>query len=142
MEGVEQHLGRSMHMHSFSLQGTSMPHENWRHLMNELVVAIGMRPVGAPASWHYPTEDGHGGFGTTMIQPIIQSFLAVDTWPDHGAAYLIVCSCRRFDVQQIKPLLKKWRLTICGESSHVLRLPHRDEMHGLSSMAEGPTERR
>ncbi len=139
----EQALGRSMHMHSFSLQGTSMPHENWRRFLDELVKAIGMRPVGMPAMWHYPTErGGHGGFGTTMIQPITESFLAVDTWPDHGGAYLIVCSCRRFDVQQIKPLLKKWHLTICGESGHVLRLPHRNEMHGLTSMAEGPSSGR
>lgn len=133
---MDEPLGRSMHFHAFSLQGTSMPRENWRRFLDELVVTIGMTPVGAPAVWHYPTDKGFGGFGSTLVQPITESFIAVDTWPDHGGAYLIICSCRRFDAHQIKPLLKKWHLAICGEIGHALRLLNKNEMRGLTSMAE------
>lgn len=56
---------------------------------------MGMSPVADPAIWHYPIH-GAGGNGFTIIQPITDSFLALDVWPHHDGAYLFICSCVPF----------------------------------------------
>jgi len=64
--------------------------------LQALTDAIGMTAVGDHALWTYPLH-GKGGNGRTAVMPITDSFLALDTWPDHRGAYLFICSCRPFD---------------------------------------------
>lgn len=114
-------LGRKMHCHSFSLAGV-LSETNWKDFLAELTAAIDMNAAGSPAVWQYPLN-GAGGTGATIVQPITDSFLIVDTWPDHKGAYLFVCSCRAFDHRTIKRVLKQWSLTVFGEVGHTLRIP-------------------
>lgn len=135
-------LGRSMHFHSFALAGV-LSTAQWHELLDETTQAIGMTPHEPAMVWDYPTSDGAGGCGATIVRPITESFLAVDAWPDHSGAYLIVCSCRQFDVHAVKHVLNKWGLAIGGECGHTLRIPNKrkrrfvddrpqaDPMHGL-----------
>lgn len=41
----------------------------------------------------YPI-DGRGGVGFTIFQPITESFIVIDAWPDLGGGYLMICSCK------------------------------------------------
>lgn len=116
-------LGRSMQSHSFALGGV-MSSGAWYSVLSEIIDAIGMTPVYKPAIWNYPFCGG-GGNGQTIVQPITESFLALDIWPDHAGAYLVVCSCRPFDPQVIKGVLSKWKVSVTGECGHNLSIPQR-----------------
>lgn len=91
----EPHLGEHMHSFGVVLRG-ELSESKWLCFLHTLTEAIGMTAAGAPAVWHYPMH-GKGGNGTTIVLPITESFLALDTWPDHRGAYLFICSCKPFD---------------------------------------------
>lgn len=80
---------------ALALKGTTSA-RGWRDLLEHVARAIGMSPSAPPAEWNYPME-GKGGSGLTIVQPITESFIALETWPDHGGAYLFVCSCMPID---------------------------------------------
>lgn len=87
-------LGRRMFSRGIVLHGRlTVP--RWHLFLAECAIAMGMAPVGDAAVWDYPVN-GAGGNGTTIVQPITESFLALDIWPDHDGAYLFVCSCKEF----------------------------------------------
>jgi len=89
-------------MHAFGvvLRG-ELEESGWVCFLNAVTEAIGMSAAGEPAVWTYPME-GKGGVGRTFVLPITESFLALDTWPDHDGAYLFVNSCRAFDIKTIE----------------------------------------
>lgn len=81
----------------------------WMDFLGELTASLGMNPVYKPAVWHYPVS-GLGGSGTTIVQPITESFLALDIWPDHGGAYLMVCSCKPFSAPAVHDVCDRFGL--------------------------------
>lgn len=87
-------LGSRMRSFGLVLHGM-LTEKQWKEFLVAVCDAIGMYPVGEPAVWTYPLE-GKGGVGQTVMLPITESFLVVDTWSDHDGAYLFVCSCREF----------------------------------------------
>lgn len=91
---VEPPLGQRMHSLGIVLQG-QLPPPRWIEFLHAVAKAIGMNAVAEPKIWDYPT-DGKGGNGQTIVLPITESFLALDTWADHRGAYLFVCSCRPY----------------------------------------------
>lgn len=117
-------LGRAMHLCAFSLQGTLTP-EKWTEFIADLISSVGMTPVYMPVTWSYPTADGAGGKGETIIQSITESFIAVDTWPDHSGAYLLICSCKPFRLDPVHALLKSYGLSLIDGAHHTLRLPEK-----------------
>lgn len=92
-------LGARMHSCGLVLRGT-LPELRWLELLHAVARAIGMNAIGEPKIWNYPFE-GKGGTGQTVLLPITESFLALDTWSDHDGAYLFVCSCRSYDIAAI-----------------------------------------
>lgn len=98
-------LGRAVHCCGVVLRG-HMRAEDWEAFLGGAAGIMGMHPVAAPARWHYPVT-GLGGNGDTIVQPITESFLIVDTWPDHSGAYLFICSCKPFSLVAL--------LDFCGE---------------------------
>jgi len=83
-------------MHSFGVVLVGkLTDQNWIAFLHEVAKAIGMTAVAEPAVWSYPIN-GKGGTGQTIVLPITESFLALDTWSDHEGAYLFVCSCRDY----------------------------------------------
>ena len=89
-------LGRRMFSQNFVLRGR-LEADEWRAFLGACMTAMGMNAAGYPAAWRYPTDDGKGGHGMTICAPMTESFLVVDTWPDHDGAYLHISSCVRFD---------------------------------------------
>jgi S-adenosylmethionine/arginine decarboxylase-like enzyme len=115
-------LGKVMNLQAYSLVG-KMNVGEWSEMLMELCEAMDMHPVlEGPYQWTYPTEEGKGGFGMTMVLPITESFIALDTWPDHKGAYLMICSCRPFDVHKIKKVLKVYGAKISEEVGNTLRI--------------------
>lgn len=91
---AEVPLGQRMHAFGVVLHG-SLPETRWLEFLHSVAASIGMSAVANPAVWTYPLQD-KGGTGQTFVLPITESFLALDTWPDHSGAYLFVCSCKSF----------------------------------------------
>jgi hypothetical protein len=92
---VEPALGSRMHSFGVVLEGALLTEGRWIDFLHEVAQAIGMSPVADPVVFTYPLND-KGGTGQTVFLPITESFLALDTWPDHHGAYLFVCSCRPY----------------------------------------------
>ena len=105
MQRPDPALGVRMHCAGIVLHG-HLPELRWLELLHEIALAIGMEAVGNPKIWTYPLE-GKGGTGQTILLPITESFLALDTWSDHDGAYLIVCSCRHYHTKDIDDVAKK-----------------------------------
>ena len=102
-------FGRRMHTQGIVLRGR-LSEDRWLEFLAACTAALGMSPTGAPALWRYPTEDGKGGEGMTICQPITESFLALDTWGAHDGAYLFVCSCKKFSLTQIAATVREFGL--------------------------------
>lgn len=105
---AEVPLGERMHSFGLVLHGT-LSETRWLQFLHEVALAIGMSAVADPAVWTYPL-DGKGGTGQTIVLPITESFLALDTWADHSGAYLFVCSCRNFQCEHIETVAELFRL--------------------------------
>lgn len=105
---LQEDLGKRMRSFGLSLHGR-LPETRWTQFLNEVCLAIGMTAVGSPAVWNYPLH-GKGGTGQTIMLPITESFLVLDTWSDHDGAYLFVCSCRPFYSEDIDAVAKLFGL--------------------------------
>jgi hypothetical protein len=103
-------LGQRMHVFGVVLHGPHLSELRWTEFLHEVTKAIGMSALEDPAVWTYPV-DGKGGSGQTIVLPITESFLALDTWPDHRGAYLLVCSCRAFRGEEIDAVAASFGLT-------------------------------
>lgn len=101
-------LGTRMFSRGIVLKG-KMEIERWQRFLCAAAESMGMSPVADPALWKYPIE-GAGGLGFTLIQPITESFLALDAWPDHDGAYLFIASCKTFSVQNIRDVAHQFGL--------------------------------
>lgn len=101
-----------MHSYGVALHGI-LTEARWTELLHEVALRIGMSAVGKPAIWTYPLE-GKGGVGQTIMLPITESFLALDTWPDHRGAFLLVCSCRNYFGKDIDAVVAEFGLSVLG----------------------------
>lgn len=99
-------LGRRVYAQNIAVRGL-LDVEEWRAFMLDAIRAMDMTPSGEAAIWHYPTEDGKGGNGTTICQPMTTSFMVADVWPDWDGAYLHISSCRRFSVADLVAPMQK-----------------------------------
>ena len=106
-------LGERMFVRGMVLHGKAEK-VNWRKFLTDATKALGMSPVARTASWKFPLH-GAGGNGRTIIQPITESFLVIDTWPDHRGAYLLICSCKPFEPKCLEPVLALYSLRV-GQS--------------------------
>jgi hypothetical protein len=67
-----------------------------------------------PKVWAYPLPDGKGGVGETIAQPLVESFLVSDSWPDLDKVYVVLASCKSYSsyavasflAREIGPVLK------------------------------------
>ncbi len=103
-------LGARMHCAGIVLHG-KLPELRWIEFLNQVAKAIGMEAVGEPKVWSYPV-DGKGGSGQTILLPITESFLALDTWSDHDGAYLFVCSCRAYHTKDVDDVAIRYGLRV------------------------------
>ena len=114
-------LGSRMHELSFSVRGI-LGETEWRLFLSDLVKAIGMTPAGVAAHWEYPTQGSKGGVGITIVQPLTESAVLVDTWPEHKGAYVRISSCKDFDHVTARDMIERYGLTILDVSYTELAL--------------------
>jgi hypothetical protein len=98
-------LGRRIFSQNIVLRGR-LADASWRPFLLDCISEMGMMSAGGAAQWEYPTEDGKGGVGLTVCQPMTESFMVADVWPDHGGAYLHISSCKAFDAMALIPVIQ------------------------------------
>jgi len=113
---AEVALGGRMHSQSLVLRGR-LPEREWKRFLTACVAAIGMTPFAEPVVWRYPQDEKYAG-GLIFVQPIMESFVALDTWPNHDGAYLFIASCREFKTVQVMEVVRQFGLLLDVEASH------------------------
>ena len=94
-------LGSHLHILALRLKGT-LPKEEMVVVLKGVVKIAGMDTAGMePAIWTYPLPGGGGGLGNTICQPLIESFVVSDDWPELKHTYVVLASCRQYIVQAI-----------------------------------------
>ena len=88
-------------------------------MVEELVSVLGMSKAPGSSLCKYPV-DGKGGSGYTMFQPITESFIAFDSWPDLSGGYLVICSCGSLDITSVLNVVANYEL--CAKQYHNLDL--------------------
>lgn len=58
--------------------------EKCLEIIRVVIQAIGMTVDGEPDIRIYPNQDGKGGEGVQIYQPLAESFMVIGTWPAHG----------------------------------------------------------
>lgn len=101
-------LGMNLYLLCLKVQGT-LPPNQMEAVLGEIVTLAGMRTGGLKAqAWTYPLdENGTGGAGSTIIQPLVESFLVSDDWIDHGHTFIILASCRKYSARAITAYIRK-----------------------------------
>lgn len=115
-------LGEKIHLAAFSVRGFNTA-QGYEKITDEIVRAIGMNKVHAPVKYDYPVG-GKGGFGWTYIQPITESYIIWDAWPDLCGAYLLICSCKEFDTEVVKSVVDNHGLDVVDIKTMEMGLPN------------------
>lgn len=98
-------LGRRIFSQNIVLRGR-LANASWRSFLLDCIAEMGMTSAGDAATWIYPTDEGKGGVGITVCQPMTESFMVADVWPDHSGAYLHISSCKAFDALLLVPVIQ------------------------------------
>ena len=93
-------LGERLTVATFALRG-HISEDTALALAEGIAKALEMQPAHAPIRYNYPEENGKGGDGFTLIYPIAESFVAVDSYTSLGGGYVIVSSCMPFDFKTV-----------------------------------------
>jgi len=104
-------LGKRIYSQNVVLRGR-LDGDKWECFLVECGYAMNMTSAGKASVWRYPTHDGKGGLGATICQPITESFLVIDTWPDHDGAYLHISSCKKFHVADLVETIRHFGLAM------------------------------
>ncbi len=116
---MSEPLGMTMHVQAVTLRGR-LDDKAWLAFAREAVECIGMEPAGDPAVWHYPIGDGKGGLGMTICQPMTESHLVIETWPDHDGAYVNIGSCKPFSLHLMSEAFDRFELELLETSARSL----------------------
>lgn len=88
--------------------------EHVRKFLASLVESIGMTPMGEPLIEHIQQEGTDAGI--TAVQVITQSSITAHFIDETGDLYLDVFSCKEFDVNNVKAIVKIYfNPTKCAE---------------------------
>jgi S-adenosylmethionine/arginine decarboxylase-like enzyme len=84
-----------------------------------LIEFIGMTKDGNPDVRFYPAN-GKGGTGIQLYQPLVESWLVVGTWPEHGIIRVNLSSCKPYDHEAVKQWLEEQIGTILKQTEGIL----------------------
>ncbi len=119
-ERTKMNLGERMDVVALTIKGHDSA-VTGQALVEALVKVLKMHKVHEPTFYEYPVG-GQGGNGFTYIQPISESFIAFDAWPDFGGAYLIICSCKTVCLNKVTKKIRAMGFTIKQIKANELRL--------------------
>jgi len=123
-------LGQNLKVSGYRVQSTASKRE-FKRILREIVVLIGMTPAGRSKIWLFPWYSqfwrrvaawiigrrhlpGLGGEGWTIAQPLVESFALIDYWHKHGHWFLVIGSCRPYEARQVVNFLRD----NCGETDY------------------------
>ena len=98
-------LGERLDVVALTLKGDSSM-KACVEMANALVEVLGMNKVHEPTFYKYPVGNC-GGLGFTYIQPITESFIAVDAWSEFNGVYLLICSCKTVNLNKVSKKVRK-----------------------------------
>jgi hypothetical protein len=91
-----------------------LPVQEMRRVLLQVIAFVGMTPAPYdPVIWWYPTPDGAGGQGYTLVQPLTESFITADIYEKDlegnpkNQTEIILASCRDYDPVAVGMLLRK-----------------------------------
>ena len=105
---MENVFGSRMKVLLMSVKG-DVSEDIGTRLVQRLVKALGMSVAPGSSLCKYPV-DGKGGTGYTMFQPITESFIAFDAWPDLSGGYLVICSCGQLPIGPVLDVVNDFDL--------------------------------
>lgn len=89
-------FGRRTYVSGFAFHGSTDP-EAVSHLVLKVIADIGMTPIFDKKIFEW-TEDG---VGYIHVQCLYESCVIADVWPKHNGGYLLVVSCKKYDLDAI-----------------------------------------
>ncbi len=92
-------LGSTMKVLTMSVSG-DVPEDIGVKFVQQLVKSLGMSAAPGSTLCRYPV-DNKGGVGYTIFQPITESFIAFDVWPELNGGYLVICSCGSLPIDPV-----------------------------------------
>ncbi|MBV6343668.1 S-adenosylmethionine decarboxylase [Candidatus Magnetobacterium casensis] len=75
-------------------------------MARDIIDLVGMTIDGDPDIRHYPTPEGNGGQGIQLYQPLVESWLILGTWPEHGFLRVNLSSCKPYDIGIVRRYLE------------------------------------
>ncbi len=81
------------------------------HLTDLILTSIGMTKAPGAVVCTYPFEN-KGGVGYTYFQPMTESFITFDIYPELNGGYLFIASCKPFRLMDIIIVLKSNNLKV------------------------------
>lgn len=113
-------LGSNMTVAAFTVKG-NVHRLAAQRVVESVVKTLKMNKAHEPVWYHYPVNNC-GGTGFTLIQPITESFIAFDAWPDFKGAYVVICSCKPVDIDKVMGLFKKLNYKVKQSKANYLNL--------------------
>lgn len=72
-----------------------------------LIRFVGMEPYGMPYVLSFPTPEGKGGVGYQIYHGLVESWVLIGTWPEHGFIRITLASCKPFNPYAVAAWLTK-----------------------------------
>lgn len=108
MEMNDKEFGSCMYVSGFALIG-GIDETKCLAIDREVITTIQMNMTNLPATIQkFPTVDGKGGSGATVVESLTESFVAWDYWTKLGGAYFFVVSCKKYDANIVANVLQKY----------------------------------
>jgi len=128
-------LGLKLQIAGFAVEGYLTEIEA-QAFLQEIVNLIGMTPYGQAFVKTFPTPEGLGGEGETVVQPfflqpLVESFtfslpgtLAYDSYRVEGknGFYLLIASCKYFNLSDVEFYLARRELRVIDRDTMSLKL--------------------
>ncbi len=89
-------FGKRSYVSGFAFEGPSDP-EAVNDLVLKVIDAIGMTPIFDAKIFNW-VEDG---VGFIHVQCLYESCVLADVWPKHKGGYLLVVSCKKYDLEAV-----------------------------------------
>lgn len=100
-------LGTRLYVTGYALGGKPTA-ERLAQILQQTIAFVGMDTAGMqPKIWAYPLPAGQGGLGETICQPLVESFMVADSWPNLDKVYVVLASCRPYSTDSVAAYLAK-----------------------------------
>ena len=116
-------LGDRLHLTGWIIVG-KLDYQNSGYIIASIIDSIGMTPAHGSSLCCYPAG-GKGGVGFTVFQPITESFIILDAWPEREipGGYLVIGSCKSYCKEDVAQVFDNLQLDVFEASSDCLVLP-------------------